>query len=142
MKEMLKKITDCNDINAIKNTIIIMSDYAETEMTGKARLEMMKSIQSELAGCHYDDELSSLHLAIIGDLCSKDVAMTYWKMNNMQEITVYDWLVLWGEMTRRNRKKIRTWFPQITTEEFRDRVFDECKAFLESGGDPFRDLSP
>ncbi len=45
-------------------------------------------------------------------------------------------------MHRRHGKKIRRWFPRITSEEYGDKLFDECKAFLESGGDPFRDLNP
>lgn len=142
MNETLNKVMACDDINAIKNVVAIMAESAEEGMDGKSRLLMLKQIQSEISGCHYDEPLSGLHLSLIGRLCSKEVPMHYWKLNRFQGVTVYDWLVLWCEMERRNGKKIRQWFPRITDEEYCDKLFDECKAFLESGGDPFRDLNP
>lgn len=142
MNETLKKVLACDDINAIKNVVAIMAESSEENMDGKSRLLMMKQIQSEISGCHYDEPLSGFHLALIGRQCSKDVAMHYWKLNKENEVTVYDWLVLWGEMERRHEKKIRKWFPRISSEEFHDRMFDECKSFLEIGGNVFRDLNP
>ena len=142
MNDTLNKVMTCDDINAIKNVVAIMAESAEEGMDGKSRLLMLKQIQSEISGCHYDEPLSGLHLSLIGRLCSKEVQMNYWKLNRFQGVTVYDWLVLWCEMERRHGKKIRQWFPRITDEEYCDKLFDECKAFLESGGDPFRDLNP
>lgn len=142
MNEMLNKVMACDDINSIKNVVAIMAESAEEGMNGKSRLLMLKQIQSEISGCHYDEPLSGLHLSLIGRLCSKEVPMHYWKLNKEHGVTVYDWLVLWGEMERRHGKKIRRWFHHITNEEYWDKLFDECKAFLENGGDPFRDLNP
>lgn len=142
MNETLNKVMACDDINIIKNVVAVMAESTDEYMDGKSRLLMLKKIQSEMSGCHYDEPLSGLHLSLIGRLCSKEVPMHYWKLNRFQGVTVYDWLVLWCEMERRNGKKIRQWFPRITDEEYCDKLFDECKAFLGSGGDPFRDLNP
>lgn len=142
MNETLTKVMNCDDINAIKNVIAIMFECTEANMNGKARLQMMKQIQSEISGSHYDESLSDFHLALIGNQHIKDAAIYYWKLNKEKDITIHDWLVLWAEMARRHGDKIRKWFPQMANEDLNDKLFDECLAFLKSGGEPFRDLNP
>lgn len=143
MNETLRKVMASDDINAIKNVVAIMAERADVDMGGNQRLLMMKQVQSEVSGSHYDGFLSGFHLALIGFQRSKDKAERYWKLNKSQQrVTLHDWLVLWGEMERRHGKKIRKWFPHMASDDFNDKIFDECQAFLENGGDVFRDLNP
>ena len=74
-------------------------------------------------------------------LKDKDVAKDYWHEVKNDNITINDWCVLWGEMTKRNAGKIKKWFPKINTLDFERKIFDECVSFLENGGMPYYDLN-
>lgn len=53
-------------------------------------LDMMKQLQGEVAECHYDEEISDLHLCIINQLHTKDVAKDYWNEVKNDNITIND----------------------------------------------------
>lgn len=140
MKGLINKIKMCEDINIVKNVVAIMLEFCDAEMNGKGRLLMLKEMRSELEGDHYDEELADLHLALIGMQRTKETALRHWRRNSREDVSVFDWFVLWGEMLRIHERKIRLWFPNITTEELEGKLFDECMTFLDNGRSPFRDL--
>lgn len=140
MKEVFKRVLACDDMQVVKNCISIIADNCEIGMNDGTMLETMKQVQSEIGACHYDEEMADLYLCLVKQLPTKDVAKDYWHQVENRKITLPDWLVLWGEMVRRNETKIRKWFPNTREISFNDKIFDECISFLENGGVPFFDL--
>lgn len=110
-------------------------------MNDSVTLDMMKQVQGEIDACHYDEEMVDMHLCLIGQLHTKDVAKDYWHEVKNDNITINDWCVLWGEMVKRNDAKIKKWFPKINTYNYEQKIFDECISFLESGRLPYYDLN-
>ena len=47
-------------------------------MNNGVMLDMMKQVQCEIGECHFDEEMSDMHLCLIGQLHTKDVAKDYW----------------------------------------------------------------
>lgn len=140
MKQIFKKILECNDIQAIKNCVSIIAEYTETGMNDGCMLEMLKSLQSEISTCNYDKETADLHLCLINQLHTKDVAKDYWSEDIDGRINQNDWFVLWGEMERQNEIKIKRWFPDIKLIDYERKIFDECLSFLYGGKFPYCDL--
>lgn len=140
MKEVFNLVIACDDMQVIKNVVSIMAESCEVGMNDGCALEMMKQVQSEAGACHYDEEMADMHLCLIGQLCSKDAAKDYWHEVKNDKIVLPDWLVLWGEMVKRNDAKIRKWFPKIKVIDYERHIFDECISFLDNGGLPFFDL--
>jgi hypothetical protein len=140
MKKVFENILSCNDTQVIKNCVAIMADCCEVGMNDNVMLDMMKQVQGEVAECHYDEEMADLHLCLIGQLHTKDVAKDYWHEVKNDNINLDDWCVLWGEMVKRNDGKIKKWFPKISALDFERKIFDECISFLNSGELPFYDL--
>lgn len=103
-------------------------------------LDMMKQVQCEIGECHFDEEMADIHLCLINQLRTKDVAKDYWHEVNNDNITINDWCVLWGEMVKRNNEKIKKWFPKINALDYERKIFDECISFLNNGGLPYHDL--
>ena len=58
---------------------------------------VMKQVQCEIGECHFDEEMADLHLCLIGQLHTKDVAKDYWHEVKNDNINLEDWCVLWGE---------------------------------------------
>jgi hypothetical protein len=140
MKNVFENILSCNDTQVIKNCFAIMADCCEVGMNDSVMLDMMKQVQGEVAKCHYDEEMADLHLCLIGQLHTKDVAKDYWHEVKNDNINLDDWCVLWGEMVKRNDGKIKKWFPKISALDFERKIFDECISFLNSGELPYYDL--
>lgn len=61
MKDFLKVVDACDDIQVVKNVVSILVEGMETEMNDAAMLETLKSAYSELVGCHYSEELAKLY---------------------------------------------------------------------------------
>lgn len=141
MKQIFKKILECDDIQAIKNCVSIIADYSETGMSDGCMLEMLKSLQSEISSCNYDKETADLHLCLIKQLHTKDVAKDFWREDIDERINEYDWFVLWGEMVKQNEGKIKRWFPDIKLLGYERKVFEECLNFLGNGKLPYCDLN-
>lgn len=89
---------------------------------------------------NYDEEMADIHLCLIGQLHTKDVAKDYWHEVKNDNINLDDWCVLWGEMVKRNDGKIKKWFPKINALDYERKIFDECISFLDNGGLPYHDL--
>ena len=118
-----------------------MADCCEVGMNDSVMLDMMKQVKGEIGACHYDEEMADMHLCLIGQLHTKDVAKDYWHEVKNDNINLEDWCVLWGEMVKRNDAKIKKWFPKINTYNYEQKIFDECISFLESGRLPYYDLN-
>ena len=140
MKKVFENILASNDIQSIKNCVTIIADCCEVGMNDSVMLDMMKQVHGEVAECHYDEEMSDLHLCLIGQLHTKDFAKDYWHEVKNDNITINDWFVLWGEMVRRNDGKIKKWFPKINALDYERKIFDECISFLNNGELPYNDL--
>lgn len=140
MKRVFENIMSCDDIQELKNCITIMAENCEVGMNNSTMLYMMKQIQGEISDGHYDNEMADMHLCLIGQLHTKDVAKDYWHEVKNDKINLDDWCVLWGEMVNRNDEKIRRWFPKINTIGYERKIFDECISFLNNGELPFYDL--
>ena len=78
MKKVFEEIIASNDMQAIKNCVTIMADCCEVGMNDSVMLDMMKKVQSEIGDCHFDEEMADMHLCLIGQLHTKDVAKDYW----------------------------------------------------------------
>ena len=109
-------------------------------MNDSIMLDMMKQVHGEIGECHFDEEMADIHLCLIGQLHTKDVAKDYWNEVKNDNINLDDWCVLWGEMVKRNDGKIKKWFPKISAIDFEIKIFDECISFLNSGELPYYDL--
>lgn len=76
-------------------------------MNDSVMLDMMKQVKGEIGACHYDEEMADMHLCLIEQLHTKDVAKDYWHEVKSDKINLEDWCVLWGEMVKRNAGKIK-----------------------------------
>lgn len=47
-------------------------------MNNGVMLDIMKQVQSEIGECNFNEEMADLHLCLIGQLHTKDVANDYW----------------------------------------------------------------
>ena len=140
MKKVFENILASNDIQAIKNCVATMADCCEVGMNDGVMLDMMKQVKGEIGACHYDEEMADMHLCLIGQLHTKDVAKDYWHEVKNDNINLEDWCVLWGEMVKRNDEKIKKWFPKINALDYERKIFDECISFLNNGELPYHDL--
>lgn len=140
MKKVFERVLACDDMQTMKNVVSIMAESCDIGMNDSCTLEMMKQVQGEIGACHYDEEMAKIHLCLIGQLHTADVAKDYWHEFDNDKITLSDWLVLWGEMVKRNDSKIKKWFPKCSTIDYEKRIFDECISFLDNGELPFYDL--
>lgn len=140
MKKVFENILASNDIQAIKNCVAIMAECSEVGMTDGVMLDMMKQVQCESGECHFDEEMADIHLCLINQLHTKDIAKDYWHEVKNDNITINDWCVLWGEMVKQNDKKIKKWFPKINALDYERKIFDECISFLNNGELPYHDL--
>lgn len=146
--ERLGRAAEMGMIDDIKKEIVsvnsylgIMSHY--NEYATKRRI-MAKLPQKFYEYCyiegHFDEEMADLHLCLINQLYTKDVAKDYWHEVKNDNITINDWCVLWGEMVKRNDEKIKKWFPKINALDYERKIFDECISFLNNGELPYQDL--
>ena len=140
MKKVFENILASNDIEAIKNCVVTMADCCEVGMNDGVMLDMMKQVQSEIGECNFDEEMADMHLCLIGQLHTKDIAKDYWHEVKNDNINLEDWCVLWGEMVKRNAEKIKKWFPKINALDYERKIFDECISFLNNGELPYNDL--
>lgn len=140
MKEIIKKILSCDDINVVKNCVMIMADNEEIGMSDKVNLDNLLQLRGEVDSCNFDEDTAKLHLCIIGFPHAVDIAKDYWNKVKNTKINIWDWCVLWGEMDRRNGSKIRKWFPTLRGTDYEKKVFDECLSFLDNGNLPYYDL--
>ena len=140
MKKVFEDIIASNDIQAIKNCVTIMADCCEVGMNNGVMLYMMKQVQGEIGECDFDEGVADIHLCIIDQFHTKDVAKDYLHEVKNDNITINDWCVLWGEMVKRNAEKIKKWFPKINELDYERKIFDECISFLNNGGLPYHDL--
>ena len=77
MKKVFENILASNDIRTIKNCVTIMADYCEVGMNDGVMLDMMKQVQCEIGECHFDEEMADIHLCLVNQLHTKDVAKDY-----------------------------------------------------------------
>ena len=140
MKKVFENILESNDIQTIKNCVTIIADCCEVGMNDSVMLDMMKQVQGEIGEFHFDEEMADMHLCLIGQLHTKDIAKDYWHEVKNDNINLEDWCVLWGEMVKRNDEKIKKWFPKINALDYERKIFDECISFLNNGELPYNDL--
>lgn len=141
MKRIFNEILKCNDIQTIKNCVSIIAESVEIGMNDGCLLEMLKSLQGEISTCNYDEETADLHLCLINQLHTKDVAKDYWSDDIDTIINQYDWYVLWGEMIKRNEAKIKKWFPGIKLIDYERKICEECLNFIDNNGLPYHNLN-
>lgn len=139
MRKLIERILCCDDIQAVKNCVSIMSDVFCSEEANARILELAKDMQSEIGDCHYDEDMAYMHLFLIGQSETIQTADARWRLEN--GVLRYDWRVLWGEMTRKNMDKIIRWFGVMDKEDIDDKIYDECVSFIDHGGNVFHDLS-
>jgi len=130
MKDFLKVVDACDDIQVVKNVVSILVEGMKTGMNDAAMLETLKSAYGELVDCHYTEELAKLYYSGNGiDAKVWDAA----KLAYTQEIQVsypdvplYDWVVLYGRMSQNTRGT--------------DAIVEACKVFLDNKFLPFYDI--
>lgn len=131
----------CDIIPDMLNPMLSTEEVKEKLHVSDATLNRMVARGDLPNGeCHFDEEMADIHLCLINQLHTKDVAKDYWHEVNNDNITINDWCVLWGEMVKRNNEKIKKWFPKINALDYERKIFDECISFLNNGGLPYHDL--
>lgn len=131
---VIENIKKSEDLDALKNTSLLLWEYIKDSPCNERKFSLAKSIISEISDCTYNEELSNMFLCLIGELHCVTEADLVWREEN--KISRYDWRVLWGEMSRIHKEKIKRWFPKITNCDLRNKIYDECIAFLRSGHTP------
>lgn len=141
--ELTNEIMSCEDIDIVKNCLVITTEACEQHLNKKELLGLMKEIKSEVSGCHYTKEMAQMHLKAIGELPVMDVAKDYWYKvdGGGYRINIYDWCVLWGEMERMHCEKIHRWFGNLQDIDYEAKVYDECIAYLDTHMDVFNTLN-
>lgn len=129
-----------DDTDLLKNVIRITSATCDYGLEGSVLLDLMKQIHTEIDDPHYDEEMCNIHVISIGETCSIETAKDYFYKVKDPGVTLWDWIVLWCEMTKRNKKKIARWFPGAKGISLEEKILDECISFLEYGLTPFKDL--
>ena len=130
MKDFLKVVDACGDIQVVKNVVSILVEGMKTGMNDAAMLETLKSAYGELVDCHYTEELAKLYYSGNGiDAKVWDAA----KLAYTQEIQVsypdvplYDWIVLYGRMSQNTKGT--------------DAIVEACKVVLDNKFLPFYDM--
>ena len=61
MKDFLKVVDACDDIQVVKNVVNILIDGMKTGMKDTCMFATIKVAYSELVGCHYSEELAELY---------------------------------------------------------------------------------
>lgn len=142
MKKVFLKVIESNDIDVVKNCFSIIAESSEIGMNDECLLETMKAIEGEVDTCHYDEDMTKIHLCLIGELSTMDDAKDYWQdVKDNYNINIWDWCVLWGEMKKQNEKKIKEWFPNIRAIDFEKKIYEECLTFLRNNKTPYDDIS-
>ena len=140
MKKVFDKILNCNDVDVLKNCVIIMAENEEIGMNDKVMLDNLLQLRGEVDSCNFDEETAKLHLCIINEIgCMESARVNFHKIQ-YNRVNEWDFCVLWGEMIRQHSSKIRKWFPDIREIDFEQKILDECKTFLDSGKLPYYDL--
>ncbi len=125
MKKVFEDILASNDMQAIKNCVTIMADCCEVGMNDSVMLDMMKQIKGEIGACHYNEDMADMHLCLIGQLHTKDVAKDYWhevKNDNIQSRRLVRSLGRNGkDVTTTKLKEIG--YPKINTYNYEQKYF-------------------
>ena len=61
MKDFLKVVDACDDIQVVKNVVNILIDGMQKGMKETSLFATIKVAYSELVGCHYSEELAELY---------------------------------------------------------------------------------
>ena len=130
MKEFLKVVNACDDIQVVKNVVSILVEGMKTGMNDAAMLETLKSAYSELADCHYTEELAKLYYSGNGiDTKVWDAAKLAYTpeiKGSYPDITLFDWIVLFGRMSQNTNGT--------------DAIVEACKVFLDNKFLPYYDI--
>lgn len=130
MKDFLKVVDACDDIQVVKNVVSILVEGMETEMNDAAMLETLKSAYSELVGCHYTEELAKLYYSGNGiDVKVWDAAKLAYTQEiqaSYPDVPLYDWIVLYGRMSQNTKGT--------------DAIVEACKVFLDNKFLPYYDI--
>ena len=108
MKDFLKVVDACDDIQVVKNVVNILIDGMQKGMKETSLFATIKVAYSELVGCHYSEELAELYYRCEG-LDSKvwdaaKLAYTQEIQANYPDVPLYDWTILYGRMSRTQRE--------------------------------------
>ena len=130
MKDFLKVVEACDDIQVVKNVVSILVEGMETEMNDAAMLETLKSAYSELMDCHYIEELAKLYYSGNG-IDTKvwnaaKLAYTQEIQASYPDVPLYDWIVLYGRMSQNTKGT--------------DAIVEACKVFLDNKFLPYYDI--
>lgn len=118
----MKLVEACDDIQAVKNVAQILLEGMETGVNADVLLRTLKEAYSELADCHYTEELARLYYSANG------IDATIWDTGKQtytpevqasyREVTLFDWLVLFGRMSQNTKGT--------------EAIVEACKVFLDN----------
>lgn len=130
MKDFLKVVDACEDIQVVKNVVSILVEGMKTGMNDAAMLETLKSAYSELVDCHYTEELAKLYYSSNGiDTKVWDAAKLAYTaeiQESYPDVSLYDWIVLFGRMGLNTKGT--------------DAIVEACKMFLDNKFLPYYDI--
>lgn len=131
MKDFLKVVDACNDMQAVKNVVSILIEGMETAMNDAAMLETLKSAYGELMDCHYTEELAKLYYSGNGiDAKVWDAAKKAFEDSASEMygniINLWDWVVLYGRMSQNTKGA--------------DAIVEACYVFLDNKFIPYYDI--
>jgi len=130
MKDFLKVVDACDDIQVVKNVVSILVEGMKTGMKDAVMLETLKSAYSELTDCHYTEELAKLYYSGNGiDTKVWDAAKFAYAPEiqaSYPDVLLFDWMVLFGRMSQNTKGT--------------DAIVEACKMFLDNKFLPYYDI--
>lgn len=130
MKDFLKVVDACDDIQVVKNVVSILVDGMKIGMNDAAMFETIKLAYSELADCHYTEELAKLYYSGNGIDAKVWDAAKFTFMQEIQtsypDVPLYDWMVLFGRMSQNTKGT--------------DAIVEACKMFLDNKFLPYYNI--
>lgn len=130
MKDFLKVVDACDDIQVVKNVVNILIDGMKTGMKDACMFATIKVAYSELVGCHYSEELAELYYRCEGLDCkvwdAAKLAYTQEIQANYPDVPLYDWVILYGRMSQNTKGT--------------DAIVEACKVFLNNKFSPYFDI--
>lgn len=121
MKEFLKMVNACEDIQAVKNVVSILVEGMKTGMNDAVMLETLKEACTEFGECCYTEELARLYYSVNGiDAKVWEAAKLAYtpEVQDYPDVSFYDWVVLFGRMSQNTKGT--------------DAIVEACKVFLDN----------
>ena len=136
--ELIKKHSDGKGEGVMWKTVMMVSDAVEKKMSPEDKQELMRSIYGEMSSGHYDEMFAKEDVKKMYyiDEAGKKQYAPYWTEEQVREVydgvvddipeeyNFWDFFVTMNMSLSDNRKILREWFPDATSEQINKKVTD------------------